>query len=100
MQALGYGLVRRLTVLLEDLARLPLRRRIARCVLRLCDNFGVAQAGGIRIALALNQDEIAQMVRASRQRVNLELKLLEAAGALRIARELVVCERALLEAAA
>ena len=100
VQALGYAAVRRVTAILEDLARLPLGRRVARCVLRLCDDFGVAQADGIRIALAINQDELAQMARASRQRVNLELKSLEAAGVLRIAKEMVVRDRALLEAAA
>lgn len=100
MQALGYGLVRRVTSVLEDLAKLPLGRRLARGVLRLCDDFGVTQPDGTRIAFALNQDEIAHMLRASRQRVNMELKSLEALGALRIARELVVCDRAALQAAA
>jgi CRP/FNR family transcriptional regulator, cyclic AMP receptor protein len=100
LQALGYAAVRRVTPILEDLAGLPLRRKVARCVLRLCDSFGRAQPDGTRIALALSQDEIAQMLRASRQHVNYELKSLEAAGALRIAKELVVCERAALELAA
>jgi CRP/FNR family cyclic AMP-dependent transcriptional regulator len=100
MQALGYAGVRRITRILEDLARLPLGPRLARCLLRLCDDFGTMQAGGTRIALALTQDEIAYMLRASRQRVNIELKSLEAAGALRIARELVVRERTALETAA
>jgi CRP-like cAMP-binding protein len=99
MQALGYATVRRLTTILEELGRLPLKHRLARCMLRLCDNFGRAQEDGTRIALALNQDEIAHMLRASRQRVNYELKSLEAAGALMIAKELVICERAALEAA-
>lgn len=99
LQALSHTAVRRVAPILEELASLPLRRRLARCVLRLCDSFGRAQAGGTRIALALNQDEIAHMLRASRQRVNYELKSLEAAGALRIAKELFICERAILEAA-
>jgi CRP-like cAMP-binding protein len=99
MQALGYNAVRRVAPILEELASLPLRRRLARCVLRLCDSFGRAQIDGTRIALALNQDEIAHMLRASRQRVNYELKSLEAAGALRIAKELFICERTILEAA-
>jgi len=100
MQALGYAAVRRVTPILDDLARLPLKSRVARCVLRLCDNFGAAQAEGTRIALVLHQDEIGQMARASRQRVNLELKALEAAGVLQVAKQIVVCDRALLEAAA
>ena len=100
MQALSYSAVRRLTPILEDLARLPLRPRLARCVLRLCDSFGIPQPDGTRIALALNQDEIAHMLRASRQRVNIELKSFEAAAALRIGKQLVVCQRAALEAAA
>jgi CRP/FNR family transcriptional regulator, cyclic AMP receptor protein len=99
MQDLGHTAVRRVAPILEELASLPLKRRLARCVLRLCDSFGRAQPGGMRITLALNQDEIAHMLRASRQRVNHELKSLEAAGALRVAKELFVCEREILEAA-
>jgi CRP-like cAMP-binding protein len=100
MQGLGYASVHLVASILEDLASLALGRRVARCMLRLCDSFGLAQPDGTRIALALTQDEIAHMLRASRQRVNIELKSLEAAGILRIAKELVVCDRAALEAAA
>jgi CRP/FNR family transcriptional regulator, cyclic AMP receptor protein len=100
LHALGFAGTRRVAPILEDLASLPLRTRLARCVLRLCDSFGRSEAEGTRIALALSQDEIAQMLRASRQSVNSQLKALEAEGALRIARELLVRRRAALEIAA
>ena len=76
LHALAQAGMRRVAPILEDLASLPLRARLARCVLRLCDSFGRAEAEGTRIALALSQDEIAQMLRASRQSVNSQLKAL------------------------
>lgn len=100
LHALEHAGARRVAPILEDLASLPLRGRLARCVLRLCDSFGRAEAEGTRIALALSQDEIAQMLRASRQSVNSQLKALEAEGTLHIARELLVRRRAALECAA
>ena len=42
------------------------------------------QGEEIRIGLALAQEDLAQLLGASRQRVNQELKALERAGALRI----------------
>ena len=99
LQALGCSGVRRVTDILQELAALPLRTRLSRCVLRLADNFGVADDDGIRIALAINQDAIAHMLHASRQRVNIELKSLEAAGLLRVERELVVLDRTALACA-
>lgn len=100
MQALGHAAVCHLTPILQELAALPLRPRLARCLGRLCEGFGVAQPDGTRIRIALHQDEIAHMLYACRQRVNIELKLLEAAGVLRIGKELVVLDRAALQAAA
>jgi CRP/FNR family cyclic AMP-dependent transcriptional regulator len=100
MQSLAYSAVRQLAPILEELASLPLRGRLIRCVLRLCDSFGIDEPDGRRIALALSQDELARMLFGSRQRVNAELKSLEAAGLLRIEKGIVVRERAALEHAA
>jgi CRP/FNR family cyclic AMP-dependent transcriptional regulator len=97
---LSWAFLARLMAILEELSTLPLKQRIARCLVRLCEGFGVEDDDGMRIALAINQTEMALMLRASRQRLNLELKALEAEGVLRVEKELVVLDRAALEAVA
>ena len=70
---------------LEDLNTRPLAARLARQVLLLARSYGVAEdTGEIRIGLALAQEDLAQLLGASRQRVNQELKALEREGALRV----------------
>ena len=68
----------------EDLNTRPLAARLARQVLLLARSYGLPQGEEIRIGLALAQEDLAQLLGASRQRVNQELKALERAGALRI----------------
>ena len=46
--------------------------------------YGVAQGDAIRIGLALAQEDLAQLLGASRQRVNQELKGFEREGAVRV----------------
>ena len=79
---------RRLRVMfdaLEDLNTRPLGARLARQVLLLARRYGIDEDGGhVRIGLALAQEDLAQLLGASRQRVNQELKALEREGALRI----------------
>ncbi|RYF39941.1 MAG: Crp/Fnr family transcriptional regulator [Comamonadaceae bacterium] len=77
---------------LEELTSLPLEARLARCIRRLCDRFGKPEAGAIRIALPLKQDALADMIRVSRQRVNLQLKRLEGAGIIEVSRQLLVVQ--------
>jgi CRP-like cAMP-binding protein len=70
---------------LEDINTRPLSARLARQVLQLARRYGVEEDNGeIRIGLALAQEDLAQLLGASRQRVNQELKALEREGALRI----------------
>jgi CRP/FNR family transcriptional regulator, cyclic AMP receptor protein len=70
---------------LEDLNTRPLAARLARQLLLLARAYGVPEAEGeSRIGLALAQEDLAQLLGASRQRVNQELKALERAGALRM----------------
>ena len=69
---------------IEDLNTRPLRTRLAKQVLLLARRYGKAQAEGVRIGLALAQEDLAQLLGASRQRVNQELKKLEREGALRV----------------
>ena len=78
---------RQLFGLLEDLNTLPLRARLAKQLLHLARSYGVPSLNHgeeTRIGLHLAQEELAQLVGASRQRVNQELKAMEREEALRI----------------
>jgi CRP/FNR family transcriptional regulator, cyclic AMP receptor protein len=68
----------------EDLNTRPLSSRLARQILLLARSYGVAQGEEIRIGLQLAQEDLAQLLGASRQRVNQELKGFERDGAVRI----------------
>jgi CRP-like cAMP-binding protein len=70
--------------LIEELNTLPLGARLARQILLLVKSYGVAQGAEIRIALQLAQEDLAQLLGASRQRVNQELKGFERLGAVRV----------------
>jgi len=86
--------MRLLSSQVEDLALLPLSARLAKQILRLARNYGAPASapGEVRITLHLAQEEIAQMLGASRQRVNQELKAMEREGILRVEPGgLVVC---------
>ena len=79
--------IRQLFGLVEDLNTLPLRARLAKQLLHLVRSYGVASlADGreTRIGLQLAQEELAQLLGASRQRVNQELKAMERDGVIRI----------------
>jgi CRP-like cAMP-binding protein len=97
---LSHGLTCRLLRSLDERATCSLGIRLARCLLRLCETFGLPEREGVRLTLAVHQGELAVLVHASRQRLNLELKKLETAGALRIGRELLVTDLRALHAAA
>ena len=68
----------------EDLNTRPLSARLAKQILLLARSYGVAQGDEIRIGLQLAQEDLAQLLGASRQRVNQELKGFERDGAVRI----------------
>jgi CRP/FNR family cyclic AMP-dependent transcriptional regulator len=79
--------IRTLFGLVEDLNTLPLRARLAKQLLHLVRSYGVPCLGDgteARIGLQLAQEELAQLLGASRQRVNQELKSMEREGAIRI----------------
>jgi CRP-like cAMP-binding protein len=79
--------IRQLYGLVEDLNTLPLRARLAKQLLHLVRSYGVpslSDAAEMRIGLQLAQEELAQLLGASRQRVNQELKAMEREGAIRI----------------
>jgi CRP-like cAMP-binding protein len=85
----------------EDLNTRPLQARLARQILLLAKSYGVPRGEEIRIGLALAQEDLAQLLGASRQRVNQELKHLERDGALRVepTRLVVLSREKLLQAA-
>ena len=89
--------IRQLFGLVEDLNTLPLRSRLAKQLLHLARSYGVpslADGDEIRIGLQLAQEELAQLLGASRQRVNQELKAMEREDTIRIeAGGLVVRDR-------
>lgn len=68
----------------EDLNTRPLASRLAKQILLLARSYGVAQGDEIRIGLQLAQEDLAQLLGASRQRVNQELKGFEREGAVRV----------------
>jgi CRP/FNR family transcriptional regulator, cyclic AMP receptor protein len=79
--------IRQLFGLVEDLNTLPLRSRLAKQLLHLARSYGVpslSNAQETRIGLQLAQEELAQLLGASRQRVNQELKAMERSDAIRI----------------
>jgi CRP-like cAMP-binding protein len=79
--------VRLLFGLVEDLNSLPLRARLAKQLVNLVRSYGVANLSNgseMRISLQLAQEELAQLLGASRQRVNQELKTMERENVIRI----------------
>lgn len=86
---------------LDEMASLPLATRLARQLQRLQRGFGLRQDDGVRIGLRLAQDELAQLLGASRQRVNVALQALVRDGVVALdARGIVVRDDARLAAAA
>ncbi len=94
--------VRLLYDVVEDLNTRPLAARLAKQLLLLARSYGIAQGEEIRIGLQLVQEDLAQLLGASRQRVNQELKGFERDGAVRVepARLVVLSREKLLEIAA
>jgi CRP/FNR family transcriptional regulator, cyclic AMP receptor protein len=79
--------IRQLFGLVEDLNTLPLRGRLAKQLAHLVRSYGVtslSDASEVRIGLQLAQEELAQLLGASRQRVNQELKAMEREDVIRI----------------
>ncbi|MBI5279145.1 MAG: Crp/Fnr family transcriptional regulator [Burkholderiales bacterium] len=79
--------IRQLYGLVEDLNTLPLRARLAKQLTHLIRSYGVPSLSDgreVRIGLQLAQEELAQLLGASRQRVNQELKSMEREDVIRI----------------
>ena len=79
--------IRQLFGLVEDLNTLPLRARLAKQLSHLARSYGLPslnEGSEVRIGLQLAQEELAQLLGASRQRVNQELKAMEREQVIRI----------------
>ena len=73
--------------MVEDLNTLPLRARLAKQLLHLVRSYGIpslSDGSETRIGLQWAQEELAQLLGASRQRVNQELKSMERDNFIRI----------------
>jgi len=96
--------IRQLYGLVEDLNTLPLRARLAKQLLHLMRRFGPRHARPgeeLPLGIVLVQDELAQLLGCSRQRVNVELKAMERDGTIRNGpRGIVVLNLARMEAIA
>ena len=68
----------------EDLNTRPLQARLAKQIILLAKSYGIKQGEELRIGLELAQEDLAQLLGASRQRVNQELKGFEREGAVRV----------------
>jgi CRP/FNR family transcriptional regulator, cyclic AMP receptor protein len=89
--------LRRLSERLEDSTFLELDARLAKELLRLAARYGVAAPRGRCIELGLSQQELGDLVGASRESVNKQLRAWEEAGLIaRAGGRIVLCdERAL-----
>ncbi len=77
-------MLHRLSEMLEELQGMTLATRIVRRLSSLAQRFGVPSASGVRLGLALSQQDLADLTGSSRQRVNVEIKAMERRGLLRV----------------
>lgn len=90
IEALTQQLAHRMRIMydkLREAATLSVAQQLARQLDTLARSYGAPREQGIVIRLRLSQENLAQLLGASRQQINSELKKLEARGVLRIARE-------------
>jgi CRP/FNR family transcriptional regulator, cyclic AMP receptor protein len=107
MSQLNYNLVRQVSARLrvanqkiQALARMDVAGRVARQLLHFADQYGQPDSSGsIAISLPLTQSDIAEMVGATRERVNHVMVALKQAGALSVAahHRITIHDRAALE---
>lgn len=82
----------------EEVQTLPLPQRLARQLQRLASQFGRPVDTGVSIGLALSQTDLAEIVGASRQRVNRTLRQMHVEGIVRLGEtRLQVCDPARLD---
>jgi CRP/FNR family transcriptional regulator/CRP/FNR family cyclic AMP-dependent transcriptional regulator len=85
--------LRRTTDRLEDIIFLDLPSRVAKKLVQLARSHGVRTGQGIRIDLPLSQQELAEMVGATRPRVNEQLRRLAREGLIDVDRQTITVLR-------
>ncbi len=89
LQALAQRL-RRANDVMADLVFTDVPGRVAKALLDLADRFGTVQADGLQVSHDLTQEELAQLVGASRETVNKALADFAARGWLQLAAKSVL----------
>jgi CRP/FNR family transcriptional regulator/CRP/FNR family cyclic AMP-dependent transcriptional regulator len=82
--------IRRTTHRLEDVMFLDLPTRVAKKLLQLAAKHGVQTSRGVRIDIPISQQELAEMVGATRPRVNEQLRALSRDGLIEVERQTIV----------
>jgi CRP-like cAMP-binding protein len=72
--------LKRIESRVQSLVFRPVRDRLSLCLLDLSDRFGVSDGDGLRLDMKINQSELATLIGATRQTVNLCLRDLESDG--------------------
>lgn len=85
--------LRRTTHRLEDVMFLDLATRVAKKLLQLAAKHGVETPRGVRIDFPLSQQELAEMVGATRPRVNEQLRRLAQDGLIEVDRQTITLLR-------
>jgi CRP-like cAMP-binding protein len=81
--------VRELTTRLEDRAFLDVPARLAKQLLWLAQNHGEPTAGGAQIAVRLSQQELGDLIGATRESVNKHISEWTRSGVLKQGRDLI-----------
>jgi CRP-like cAMP-binding protein len=90
----------RLSEALEDKRLLPVRARLAKCLLELANRWHApGKSGGVRIELRLPQGELADLIGATRESVNKLVRRWRASGVIETSgdRSITIKDRAALE---
>ncbi len=69
-----------------------MRERLVQVLLELGEEYGVRESDGLQIDLPLSQQDLADLVGASRQKVNLNLRRFADQGLVRIKRSWIIME--------
>jgi CRP-like cAMP-binding protein len=78
----------------EDLVFCDARTRLARLLLRLADEFGDLESGGVTVGLGITQEEMATLIGATRQTVSVAVReMIRAKLITRRGRSLVIVDR-------
>lgn len=80
-------------LLVEDAAFLDLPARLAKRLLQLSERYGIKTDEGVEIDLRLTQQDLADLVGATRVAVNRQLRLYQDRGAIRIGRQRITILR-------